>query len=311
MKQQHRKALERLVAILPDPGLAKRFSTRQTGICLHALLDAKPRAGLLAGKGTLAEGARIHDILEFAREELGIRVAENTRETYRKTSLRPLNEVGVINRHQLSTNDPNTFYRISAALVEPLRAVVAGKGSDRALQEFRQQAAKRPSPDEEQPVEVRVSPANTFLLSAGAHSQLAKVFVETFGPAFLTGPQVVYIGDTARKSGYQNRGLMRELNLPVEVKAGLPDVVLFSEAQRRLIVCEVVTSTGPVTSSRLEQLRRLVHGPMKLGHTVEFVTAFPSRAVLRRFVEQIAWGTSVWIAAEPNNLILFQERGGQ
>lgn len=45
------------------------------------------------------DGARIHDILEFARRDLGIRVAENTRESYRKTSLKPLYEGGLITRH--------------------------------------------------------------------------------------------------------------------------------------------------------------------------------------------------------------------
>lgn len=297
------------MAILPDLGLPTPFCTRQTGICLYALLDDRPRRGLLPGKRTLADGARVHDILQFARVELGMRVAENTRETYRKTSLRPLNEIGVINRHQLSTNDPNTFYRISVMLVEPLLAVIAGKGGQGMPEVFRQQAAKGTMREGEQPVEVQVSRDKTFVLSAGAHSLLIKDVVEKCGTAFLAEPQVVYIGDTAKKSGY--RQVMRELNLPVEIKAGLPDVIIFSETQKRLIVCEAVTSSGPITSSRLEQLLALVQGPGKLGYSVVFVTAFPSRAVLRRFVEGIAWGSAVWIAAEPNNLVLFQERGGE
>lgn len=114
VKRKHQQALERIQAILPALGVARRVCTRQTAICLYGLLDTKRRNGLLAGKEALADGARIHDILQFARIELGIRVAENTRESYRKASLRPLNELGVITRHQLSTNDPNTFigYRL-------------------------------------------------------------------------------------------------------------------------------------------------------------------------------------------------------
>lgn len=76
-------------------------------------------------------------------------------------------------------------------------------------------------------------------------------------------------------------------------------------------MCEVVTSTGAIDSSRLEQLRPVVRGPVKLGYEAEFVTAFPSRSILRRFVEEIAWGTAVWVAAEPNNIILFEAGGGQ
>jgi len=39
---------------------------------------------------------------------------------------------------------------------------------------------------------------------------------------------------------------------------------------------------------------------------VEYFTAFPDRKTLRRFVEEIAWGTQVWIAAEPYGLIIFR-----
>jgi adenine-specific DNA-methyltransferase len=38
---------------------------------------------------------------------------------------------------------------------------------------------------------------------------------------------------------------------------------------------------------------------------IDFLTAFPSRKDLRRFVEDIAWGTGVWIADEPWNVIHF------
>ncbi len=310
-KLKGQKALERVQAILPALGVEKRFCSRQTAVCVLALLDRRPRTGLLAGKRALAEGARIHDILQFARDDLGVRVAENTREAYRKASLRPLNELGIINRHQLSTNDPNTFYRLAAALVGPLREVIAGRRRAGDLEKFRREAKRSPTEAEGGPVEVQVSSTKTFAVSPGDHSRLAKAFVEVFGPAFHERPAAVYIGDTARKSGYQNRELMRELNLPVEIKAGLPDVILFAQGQGRLIVCEVVTSTGSITRSRLAQLRALVGGAERLGHSVEFVTAVPSRAVLRRFIEGIAWGTAVWVASEPNNLILFQERGGR
>ena len=35
------------------------------------------------------------------------------------------------------------------------------------------------------------------------------------------------------------------------------------------------------------------------------MTAFPSRRVFRRFVEEIAWGTQVWIASEAEHVIRF------
>ena len=90
----------------------RRFISDQTAICLNALADKTERTGLLPTHKNLAYGARIHDILNFARDLIGKRVAENTREAYRKTSLAPLMSYGLVVRHQLSTNDPNTYYRL-------------------------------------------------------------------------------------------------------------------------------------------------------------------------------------------------------
>lgn len=87
--------------------------TDQTALTILALADREPRSGLLGGHSCLAEGARIHDILNFVRHEFNRKVAENTRESYRKTSLRPLTDAGWVVRHQLTTNDPNTFYRLN------------------------------------------------------------------------------------------------------------------------------------------------------------------------------------------------------
>ncbi len=86
----------------------KQYLSDQTAICLKALADRTERAGLLPGHKNLADGARIHDILNFARDVMGKKVAENTREAYRKTSLTPLMNYGLVVRHQLSTNDPGS-----------------------------------------------------------------------------------------------------------------------------------------------------------------------------------------------------------
>jgi len=98
------------------------------------------------------------------------------------------------------------------------------------------------------------------------------------------------------------------LNLPIEVKAKLPDVILLSQSTRELVVAEAVVSTGVIDESRLAQLVDLTSECARLGFTIQFLTAFPSRSLLRRFADQIAWGTAVWVAAEPNNLVLFQKR---
>jgi hypothetical protein len=129
--------------------------------------------------------------------------------------------------------------------------------------------------------------------------------VEVYAPLFLKAPCVVYLGDTRHKGGYQNRDLMRELNLPIQVTASLPDVILLCEAERYLVVVEVVASSGPISTARLGQLQALVQQALTLGYRPRYLTAFPSRRLFRRFVEDIAWGTQVWIANEAEQMITF------
>jgi BsuBI/PstI restriction endonuclease domain len=154
-------------------------------------------------------------------------------------------------------------------------------------------------------VVVRLSGDRTFTLSPGPHNELERAVVETLAPAILARPVVVYLGDTALRAGYQDRALMRQINLPIDVTESLPDVVVYSAEDRHLLIVEVVTSTGPITPARLGQLRKLSEGPARLGIRIELLTAFPSRKELRRFVADIAWETSVWIAGEPWNVIHF------
>jgi hypothetical protein len=252
--------------------------------------------------------------MTFARQDCGKEVAENTRESYRKSSLRPLCEEGLVIRHQLSTNDPKTFYRLHPDILRlmtcpaPLeRRWLAQALASRLSQGegWRQQQRKAEVP-------VEVGQAQPFFLSPGAHSRLTAEVVENYASRFMIKPRVVYLGDTRHKDGYQNRDLMRELNLPIQVTANLPDVILLCEAERRLVVVEVVASSGPISASRLAQLDKLVLQPRALGYRLRYVTAFPNRRILRRFVEDIAWGTDVWVASEPEGLIHFgQEEEGQ
>jgi hypothetical protein len=303
------RKLENIRRLLQALGFPDRFLTNQTATCLLALSDVRERNGLLAGKQTLAEGARIHDILEFARGDLGIRVAENTRESYRKTSLKPLYEAGLITRHQLSTNDPNTFYRLHPDIYRaitgpqlPLDQTTLDRLRGRTP--LGQKRGRGTAED----IRLRVAPGRSFVLSGGDHNELERAIVERFGPTFLNDPRVIFLGDAARKAGYQDRIAMRELNLPIKVAVNLPDVILISPSTREMVVAEAVVSTGIIGDSRLEQLGGLTSASARLGFKVQFLTAFPTRALLRRFVDQIAWGTAVWIASEPNNLILFQKR---
>ncbi|MBM3134436.1 MAG: hypothetical protein FJZ89_03940 [Chloroflexi bacterium] len=299
--------IEEIKALLAVLNFPERRLTDQTAICVLALADHSPRAGLLPGHRSLSAGARIHDILNFVRRDLGRPVAENTRESYRKDSLRPLMDARLITRHQLSTNDPNTFYCLHQDFADLLVETNAERRSQ-LIERLRLPALvshypRRRTLDED--IVVRLN-GETFTLSRGVHNLLEQAVVEVFGPKFLDTPEVVYLGDTAPRQGFQNRALMRRLNLPIDITASLPDVILYSAAQRHLVIVEAVISGGAIDSTRLNQLRQFSSGAAALDNRISYVSAFPSRSVLRRFIEIIGWGTKLWIEAEPDCLIDFQ-----
>lgn len=78
--------IDEVKELLREMGFPDGFISDQTAFTLLALSDKQPRQKLLPGHAHLAEGARVHDILDFVREDMGRQVAENTRESYRKTS---------------------------------------------------------------------------------------------------------------------------------------------------------------------------------------------------------------------------------
>ena len=69
-----------------------------------------------------------------------------------------------------------------------------------------------------------------------------------------------------------------------------------------LLLVESVTSHGPVDGKRHAELTKL------FGNAVAglvYITAFPSRAVMARYLGAIAWETEVWCADAPSHLIHF------
>lgn len=82
----------------------------------------------------------------------------------------------------------------------------------------------------------------------------------------------------------------------------MPDVVLHYPEKDWLLLVESVTSHGPVDGKRHGELARLFAGSTA---GLVYVTAFPSRAVMTRCVQEIAWETEVWVADAPSHLIHF------
>lgn len=107
---------------------------------------------------------------------------------------------------------------------------------------------------------------------------------------------------TLAKWGYFDAPLLADLGVDVDLHGKMPDVVLHYTAKNWLLLVESVTSHGPVDGKRHDELAKLFAGSTA---GLVYVTAFPNRAIMSRYLGEIAWETEVWVADAPSHLIHF------
>jgi hypothetical protein len=151
-------------------------------------------------------------------------------------------------------------------------------------------------------IPVQIAPDKKITLSPGEHSELIRAIIEDFGARFVPGGMLIYAGDSGEKWGYFDAVLLSKLGVSVDAHGKMPDVVLYYPERNWLLLIESVTSHRPVDGKRHAELARLF---AKATAGLVYVTAFPNRAIMSRYLGEIAWETEVWIADAPSHLIHF------
>lgn len=141
-------------------------------------------------------------------------------------------------------------------------------------------------------------------LSRGKHNELQKAIIEEFAPRFAPGSTCLYLGDTTKKDLVRNDQKLTELGFKIAPHGKLPDVLLYSEDKHWLYIIEAVTSVGPISPKRMIEIAELLEG-VRAGKI--YVTAFLDFKGFKRFSNELAWETEVWIAENPEHLIHFNE----
>ena len=131
---------------------------------------------------------------------------------------------------------------------------------------------------------------------------MIREIIESFAARFVPGAILIYAGDTGEKWGYFEKHLLDELGVRIESHGKMPDVVLHYPDRNWLLLVESVTSHGPVDGKRHAELAKLFAGS-KAG--LVYVTAFPNRSTMGRYLSEIAWESEVWVADAPSHLIHF------
>ncbi|MFA7239505.1 MAG: BsuBI/PstI family type II restriction endonuclease [Sulfuricellaceae bacterium] len=295
-------ALEILVAL----GFPRAQQNERSALCLLALVNLTPSTPWREA-GTPLIG--ITPMMEFSRDHYGAAYKPNTRETFRRQTVHQFVAAGMAIPNPddplRPVNSPKFVYQIEPEALALLRTF-GTKTWEKKLTAYlstRQTLVARYAKERDMNrVSVIISSGVEIQLSPGDHSELIKAIIEDFGPCFVPGGILVYVGDTGDKWGYFDVALLGKLGVAVDSHGKMPDVVLYCPVRNWLLLIESVTSHGPVNGKRHEELAQLFSNS---SAGLVYVTAFPSRSLMARYVGDIAWETEVWTAEAPSHLIHF------
>ena len=293
------KKIEETRGFLQTKGMPK---AQQADICCYVILamaDIKPD---MSWSEATNEWIRIHDIIQFVNTFYSTSYAENSRETFRKQALHRFRTAALVEDNGKATNSPNYRYRLTEETVKILRTMEtpAWKESIKRFLYYHEKlidlyASKK---------KMSMMPVNingeNFKFSVGKHNELQKAIIEEFAPRFAPNSECLYVGDTIEKDLVKNAEKLKELGFEITLHDKMPDVVLYREDKNWIYFVESVTSVGPMDPKRILEITEMTKD-VTAGKI--FVTAFLDFKTYKKFAEELAWETEVWIAEMPEHMI--------
>ena len=300
------KYIEDAVDILASLGMPRAQQNERSALCLLALLNLTPGKDWKASENPLIG---ITPIMDWVKEHYKKEYAPNTRETFRRQSMHQFVDAGIAlynpDKPDRPVNSPKAVYQIEDNVLALLKSFGTDEWHDNLttyLSENATLVARYAMEREQNKVGVMVAEGKEISLSPGEHSELIRDIIEEFGPRFVPGGVLIYAGDTGDKWGYFDAPLLKRLGVNVDSHGKMPDVILYCKKRNWLLLIESVTSHGPVDGKRHTELAQLFSNS-KAG--LVYVTAFPNRTLMGRYLGEIAWETEVWVADAPSHLIHF------
>ena len=201
-----------------------------------------------------------------------------------------------------ATNSPNYRYRLTEEMLQMLRArdTIGWQPSLRRFLNYHQSLMEMYASKKKMsmmPVKIN---GQDFNFSPGKHNELQKAIIEEFAPRFAPNSECLYVGDTIEKDLVKNVEKLTELGFEITLHDKMPDVVLYCEDKDWLYFVESVTSVGPMDPKRILEITEMTKD-VTAGKI--FITAFLDFKTYKRFSEDLAWETEVWIAEMPEHMI--------
>lgn len=292
--------------VLDDLGLPRAQQNERSALTLLALLDLRPDH---EWKRAVAPLMGITPIMDWMRAQYGKHYKPNTRETVRRQTMHQFVLAGIAlynpDDPARPVNSPAAVYQVSPHALALFKSY-GRPGWVKRLSVYRrdvQSLSDRFALEREmERIPVRLADGTEIRLSPGEHSALIRDIVHEFAPRFAPGSVLLYAGDTGEKMGHFDGERLATLGVSIDHHGKMPDVVIHDPERNWLLLIESVTSHGPVNGKRHHELATLFAGSTA---GLVYVTAFPTRAIMARYLADIAWESEVWVADAPTHLIHF------
>jgi adenine-specific DNA-methyltransferase len=301
---QASRRIEEALAILKEISAPREQQNERSALCLLALAEIRPDT---PWNQATAPRRRITEMMDWFREHYGKNYAPNTRETVRRQTMHQFVQMGMVienpDQPDRPINSPKWCYQLQQQALSLLQSY----GSEQWEESRRNYAISvtnlLQSRDRDLPmIPVSLPNGQAIELSSGGQNVLIKDILESFCPRFTPGGVILYVGDAGDKFIINETQKFREIGVELDPHGKMPDVVIDYEQQNWLVLIEAVTSHGPVNLKRHNELKQLFRSSRK---GLVFVTAFPSRKEMTRYLAEISWETEVWVADQPDHMIHF------
>lgn len=202
-------------------------------------------------------------------------------------------------------NSPDTCYQIAPRTLELLSTYGASQFDQRLaaylddLPGLRTQYERARTHHQ---IPVTLPDGSAVTLTPGGQNLLIKQAIEEFCPRFTPGAHVLYVGDAGRRDPIFEASALEDLGVTLDKHGKLPDLIVYLPDREWLVLIEAAASHGPVDGKRRDELERLF---MEASAGLVFVSCFPSREDMRKYLSAMAWETDVWCADNPSHLIHF------
>jgi hypothetical protein len=286
-------------AILSELSMPKK---QQADICAYTLLSLAGISENMVWTSATNEYMRIHDVIEYIRRKFDIDYAENSRETFRKQAMHPFRTAAIIEDNGKATNSPHYRYRLTPEALEVIKSFDTDTwNSELTLFKRTHDSLKMKYASKKAVSKMPVTlDDKRFSLSVGKHNALQKAVIEEFKPRFAPNSKGLYLGDTTNKYLYMEVAELDRIGIEITMHDKLPDIILYEAEKDWIFFIEAVTSVGPMSSKRILEINEFTKNS-KSGKV--FVTAFPDGKTFKKFYDELAWETEVWIADNPDHLL--------